>query len=104
MAGSVPWRLVDDQPASLPVRADTFGQGVVRWVAPDVGRFTTEVVPVAGPWPAEQRLATPAGPVRVVAPAELGPGDGVEPEVRSAWQAWRQASGPEPEPEPERPT
>lgn len=96
MAGSVPWRCVDGHYGSLPVRARTFAEyAAASWWCLDVGRFRTEVMAPGADWPLEQRLVTPAGPVRVAAALTLGESDGVLPEVMAAWQQWRAAAGPD---------
>lgn len=94
MRGSVPWRELDGHYGSLPVRPTTFVEHpVARWKAADVGRFTTEVLPREAAWPAEQRLYTPEGPLRVLAPGALSEQDGVRPDVLAAWRALRAAAG-----------
>ena len=96
MAGYVPWREVEGHFGSLPVRPQTFvDHPVARWTCQDVGRFRTEVLAVGGPWPLEQRLITPAGPLRVAAAQTLSTSDGVQPEAAEAWRRWREAAGPD---------
>lgn len=96
-AGSVPWRATEGHYGSLSVRAHTFTEHpVAHWTQHDVGRFRTEVLPEAGPWPLEQRLRLPVGPLRVVAAETLTEEDGVAPEVGRAWRAWRDTTGPDP--------
>jgi transcriptional regulator with XRE-family HTH domain len=96
MSGSVPWRELDGHFGSLPVRPSTFADHpIARWEDADVGRFTTEVLPPAAAWPAEQRLHTPEGPLRVLAPEALTEQDGVQPDVLASWRALRCSLGPD---------
>lgn len=96
MSGSVPWRETDGHFGSLPVRPTTFADHPsARWEQADVGRFRTEVLPADGAWPAEQRLPTPGGPLRVLAADELTADDGVDPNVLAAWRAVRASAGPD---------
>jgi transcriptional regulator with XRE-family HTH domain len=96
MRGSVPFRELDGHFGSLSVRPKTFvDHPVARWTDSDIGRFTTHVLPLSGPWPAELRLNTPEGPLRVLAPEALTEQDGVQPDVLAAWRAMRARLGPD---------
>ena len=88
-----PRRLVDGEYAGVQVTAEVFADGgEQRWEQHDGGRFTTRVVREGDPWPAEVRVDTEAGPLRVLAPDLLEPQPGVEPDVLEVWQAWRRAA------------
>ena len=50
-----------------------------------MGRFQTIVVAAGEQWPVEVRLDGDLGALRVVAASELGPGDGVRPDVARRW-------------------
>ena len=94
MSGSVPWRETEGHFGSLPVRPTTFVEHpVARWTLADVGPFRTQLVPAGSTWPVEQRLDTPHGPLRVLAPDALTEDDGVLPEVLQAWRLLRATAG-----------
>lgn len=96
MRGSVPWRATDGHLGSMPVRPSTFVEHPqARWWQSDVGHFLSDVVPGDGAWPRNQRVDTPSGPLRVLAPQELTDSDGVPAELLSAWTAWRNGVGPD---------
>lgn len=96
LRGMVPFRRIEGHYGSLTVRPQTFArEPVAHWLLRDVGQFRTELLPVDGAWPVEQRVMTPAGALRVVAAETLGEDDGVQPAVAAAWRAMREAAGPD---------
>lgn len=96
MRGAVPWRATDGHLGSMPVRPSTFVEHPqARWWQRDVGHFLSEVVPGDAPWPLDQRVDTPSGPLRVLAPRALTESDGVPADLLTTWTAWRAAAGPD---------
>lgn len=81
---------VDGQPTSPDIRPSTLVRHPeAEWVLRLVGSFSTTLVPAGGSWPAEVRLDSEQGPLRVVPAADLGPEDGVRPEILARWLARR---------------
>lgn len=72
-----------------------------EWLLRDVGRFATRLVPSGEPWPREVRVVTSVAHsdperrvlLRVVPAEDLGPEDGVRPEVLERYLARRAAAG-----------
>ncbi|MCY7364213.1 MAG: helix-turn-helix domain-containing protein [Frankiaceae bacterium] len=72
-----------------------------EWLLRNVGRFATRLVLPGEPWPREVRIAAAAEHevqdaqvlLRVVPAEDLGPGDGVRPEVLDRFLARRAAGG-----------
>lgn len=64
----------------------------IRWDVVYSGPFRTRVVEDDEEWPAEERVDTEAGPLRVLAAAELTPADGVRDDVLDLWRAGRAAT------------
>lgn len=85
---------VDGELSSPVTRASTLARHPeAEWQLGWVGTFSTTVVGPGGSWPAEVRLAGEEGPLRVVVAEDLGPEDGVRPDVMERWLA-RRATGP----------
>lgn len=85
---------VDGELSSPVTRASTLVRHPeAEWQLGWVGTFSTTVVAPGGSWPAEVRLSGEEGPLRVVVAEDLGPEDGVRPDVMERWLA-RRATGP----------
>ncbi|MEX2289271.1 MAG: helix-turn-helix transcriptional regulator [Mycobacteriales bacterium] len=81
---------VDGELSSPTTRASTLVRHPeAEWRLGWVGTFSTTVVGPGGSWPAEVRVDGEEGPLRVVVAADLGPDDGVRPDVLERWLARR---------------
>jgi len=81
---------VDGQLTSPTIRPSTLlRHPQAEWELRLVGSFSTTVVPPGQPWPSEVRTPGPEGPLRVVPADQLGPEDGVRPEILERWLALR---------------
>ena len=80
------WYYDDGRPCSPVVRPEHLTRHpTAQWKAHLVGRFQTIVVAAGEQWPVEVRLDGDLGALRVVAASELGPDDGVRPDVARRW-------------------
>lgn len=85
--------------SSPNIRPDHLRGREPEWLVRNVGRFRTQLVRSGAPWPREVRLdggAAPGDPatgveavrLRVVPAEDLGPEDGVQPDVLARYLAW----------------
>lgn len=81
---------VDGELTSPEIRPSTLvRRPEAEWLLRLAGHFSTTMVPPGGTWPAEVRMEGERGPLRVVVASDLGPQDGVRPEILARWTAQR---------------
>ena len=87
----------DGQLSSPNIRPDHLRGPEPEWLLRNVGRFATRLVTPGEPWPREVRIGAVVEeeevPVRVVPAEDLGPADGVRPEVLDRFLGMRRTAG-----------